>query len=509
MSDQVKALVERLDPVSRQVIPSKIYQGTLVPLKTVLELKDTLVMGWAYVTRAPAKATSDVANLAQTLSGTDLAKSLPHLRRICKPIDLPSHLKTEFSYEGFGRKIHTSKSNWLYIILCPTESISFEKLVEALSTIDGIKDDIFVAKIPVPLLSPPSQGQANLWTQHYWPTIYRKNNPLGPHPSQFNRAEAIISKDASVWMTLAHQVAQKARDAGVAEPVGAVIIKRTIPGKAEPARTNVPRRPPMSASVSADATNPPMPQDAEVAAAIKSLDITGDVKDVDDSDSESQMDDGDKGSTDEKETVQIIAVAADARWNCQEKVGHTGNPLAHAALRAISMVGQKLVRAEDRPLIEQKILAFDGFQDKPIADDEETVFAAPHPSPDGYLCHDLEMYITHEPCVQCSMAILHSRMSKIVFRYRMPLTGGMCSEDRAINARILASLYSNGLGYDGLGDTSDGDTSEEDEDIIWKRYGGGRGLGLHWRKELNWTMMAWQWDSDEAPDLKIDPRVHI
>lgn len=59
MSDPMK-VVETLDPVSQRLIPRNIDKGTLVPLKTTLELRDNLLIGNAYVTRAPTKLTNDV-----------------------------------------------------------------------------------------------------------------------------------------------------------------------------------------------------------------------------------------------------------------------------------------------------------------------------------------------------------------------------------------------------------------------------------------------------------------
>lgn len=60
MSDSMKEVVETLDPVARRLFPPNIHTGTLVPLKSVLELRDNLSLGQAYVTRAPNKATNDV-----------------------------------------------------------------------------------------------------------------------------------------------------------------------------------------------------------------------------------------------------------------------------------------------------------------------------------------------------------------------------------------------------------------------------------------------------------------
>ncbi|KAI1153124.1 cytidine deaminase-like protein [Nemania diffusa] len=427
MSDSMKEVVESIDPVSRRLIPANIDSGTLVPLKTTLELRDNLTLGLAYITRAPTRSTNDVVTVARALAGDDAAKNLPHLRRCSKPVDLPPHLKSQFMNEGNGRTIHTGKSNWLYILLGPKDELPYDELLRGLASVDGIRDDIFIGIIPVPLLAPTSQVQANLWSQQFWQTVYRKNNPLGPHPSNICRTTSVVSRDASVWMTLAHQVARKSRHAGLGEPIGAVIIKRTTRGKFDSAKNVTPKS---------------------------------------------------------EQTTQIVAMAGDARWHQQEKVGRTGNPMGHAALRAISMVAQKLVRTENRAEDKPAIMEFEAFQDGPLLDDEEIVFEAEHPCPDGYLCHDLELYLTHEPCVMCAMAILHSRMGRIVFRHRMPLTGGMSSEDR---------------GYDTCGNPT---TCENGP------CGGGRGLGLHWRKELNWSMLGWEWETDAVERLTVDPHLH-
>jgi tRNA-specific adenosine deaminase 3 len=149
------------------------------------------------------------------------------------------------------------------------------------------------------------------------------------------------------------------------------------------------------------------------------------------------------------------------------------------------MVAQKLVRSEKRePAASNPIMEFEAFQDRPLSSDEQAVFDAEHPSPDGYLCHELELYMTHEPCTMCAMAILHSRMGRIVFRHRMPLTGGMSSEDR-------------GFDHCGVG------TGCEQGPC-----GGGQGLGLHWRKELNWSMLGWEWQTDQAERLPVDSHLH-
>ncbi|KAI1781116.1 hypothetical protein F4818DRAFT_28376 [Hypoxylon cercidicola] len=490
MGDSMKEVVEKLDPVARRLIPPNIDLGTLVPLKTNLELRDNLSLGFAYITRAPNKVTNSVVEIARSLTSDDTAKNLPHLRRCVKPGDLPAHLKTQFMNEGNGRQVHFGKSNWLYILLGPKDDIPYEELVSRLATIDDIRDDIFVGVIPVPLLAPTSQMLASMWSAQFWQTIYRRNNPLGPHPSTITRFENYVSKDASVWMSLAHQIAKKSQKAGLGEPVGAVIIKRTIPGKSAGGKTVL--KSGMIESDSSSDYNRTDPNDVQnsrgdmenIPSAEREYD--GDVKqDADGSNAEAQGDDASKQDIPMKEATEIVAIAADARWHQQDgKSGRTGNPMAHAALRAISMVAQKLVRAEHRPKSEPQIMEYETFQDKPLLGDEQIVYDADHPSPDGYLCHELELYMTHEPCIMCAMAILHSRMGRIVFRHRMPLTGGMCAEDRGYDACEASGLCEDG------------------------NCGGGQGLGLFYRKELNWSLLGWEWESNDADNTSIDAHVH-
>jgi tRNA-specific adenosine deaminase 3 len=303
-----------------------------------------------------------------------------------------------------GRQIHTSKSNWIYIIIGEINEYAREDLRRVLSSVDGLDQNLFITDIPVPLLPPTSQIQAAMWSSQFWPTVYRKNNPLGPHPSMVARGTDDIKEDASLWMALAHRVAVQAKDSGTGEAMGAVIVQRDASGS------------------------------------------------------------------------QLVGLAGDARWHQESsRIDGIGNPLSHCVLRAISMVAQKLVRHERSVVglpVETPNLSYDVFDDGPLTAIEKECFKQDHPNKDGYLCHGLELYVTHEPCVQCSMAILHSRMGKTVFCQHMARTGGISSDDRP--------------------------------------EGGGRGLGLFWRRELNWSLLVWEWERDGVPDLPpVSPITHV
>ncbi|CAK7223595.1 hypothetical protein SCUCBS95973_005232 [Sporothrix curviconia] len=527
-------IIEGQEPVTKSLIPEHIEDGILIPLKTTLELRDDHQCGQVLITRTPIRSTSAVISLLRDLLPEEIVKGMPHLRRCAKPMDLPAHLKTQFMNDtAASKQIHTGKSSWVYVLLGLEATLERKEISEALAKVDGFEEGVFIASIPVPLLAPTSQIQAALWTSQFWPTMYRKNNPLGPHPSLVIRATDEIADDAPIWMALANEMAVKAKQSKLGEAMGACIVYR-----------------------------------------------------------------GEDGP-------RLVAVAGDARWQHQHKSSKTGNPMAHAVLRAISMVAQKLVRAEKKgqrkrivasiagtvsnenqppaqaaptppgqvtdgdqglsgtgssmnngdnneatikahptpgpppPLpppppppndaddgvvvcqvhneVQDRVrdrlsrgrdrghaghrqrLAFEVFKDKPLLEEEERVFVEEHPTPDGYLCHGLELYVTHEPCAMCSMAILHSRMGKVIFANRMPLTGGLSAEDRI----LVASP------------TSDGPYAKkprtgQDKALDGISEGGStHGLGLFWRRELNWSFLAWEWEAHcSCKLLDMAPTTH-
>ncbi|KAI9170991.1 Ribonuclease H [Paramyrothecium foliicola] len=393
------------NPLIDDLRTCQVNRGVLIPLKTTQEVRQDHTIVHALITRAPTKAANDVITALRDSQAESSANTLPHLRRCAKPTDLPAHLKTQFMNDTpTGRQIHTAKSNWIYIIVGEAKDFNSADVTNTLGSIEGLEQTPFIAEIPVPLLAPTSQIQAAMWSSQFWPTVYRKNNPLGPHPSMVARGTDDIKGDASVWLALAHRVALQAKESGIGEAIGAVVVQRDERG------------------------------------------------------------------------AQLVGLAGDARRH-QESGGFDlpGNPMTHCVLRAISMVAQKLVRHERRAagqVVETPNLAYDAFQDAPLIELERQCLEQEHPNKDGYLCHGLELYTTHEPCVECSMGILHSRMGKVVFANHMARTGGLSSDDRP--------------------------------------DGGGRGLGLFWRRELNWSLMAWEWERDGVPELPpIDPTTHV
>jgi len=170
----------------------------------------------------------------------------------------------------------------------------------------------------------------------------------------------------------------------------------------------------------------------------------------------------------------VIAAAGDARWRgiSEESRQGCGNAAAHAVMRAIGLVARKrrsfLVGQNSG---HQNADTPELFVNEPITSLETDLYEQSTLAAGGYLCHDLELYVTHEPCVMCSMAINHSRFGRVVFGECM-LTGGLGTQNRDTNG----------------------------SDFEYCTY------GLWWRPELNWKFLTWSWVGDD--DLQTAADVH-
>ncbi|KDR82703.1 hypothetical protein GALMADRAFT_88274 [Galerina marginata CBS 339.88] len=108
------------------------------------------------------------------------------------------------------------------------------------------------------------------------------------------------------------------------------------------------------------------------------------------------------GAPDDKPSSSAF-IASDSRHSTQ-------HPLRHAAINAIRKMADYRAESEDP-----------GSGPPMTADassDEATQSSA------NYLLTDRTFFITHEPCIMCSMALLHSRVKEVFFLYSMGKTGG-------------------------------------------------------------------------------------
>ena len=387
------------------------------------------------------------------------AVNLQHLRRFAKTDYLPYHLRlpSPSAAENIGNR-EEQKQNYegdyqprqagtlppqaeptfepsLHLLVCAASIITSSDLVSILSNrppFSDAKDRPSVRTVSVPLLPPTSDKQATAWSRQYWPTVYKRNNPFGPHPSFVSRAEVEIQPQIDEYMALAAQVGREAKTSSLGEPVGAIIVDRNA----------------------------------------------------------------NAGSV-------VLVIAGDGRWGVNGQREHlnrgNGNVMAHAVMRAIGMVARRRREtavtmprgASPTDVLKPAESAYSRdsvFLDWPLGDLENDYYTACPVNPTGYLCVDMEIYVTHEPCVMCCMAINHARFGRVVFRKRMPQTGALTSEPMAAMPCPVREQKIAGHSED---------------------YGSqSMGYGLFWRPGLNWKLLAWQWVATLNGENNVAENIH-
>lgn len=127
---------------------------------------------------------------------------------------------------------------------------------------------------------------------------------------------------------------------------------------------------------------------------------------------------------DEEGKLTILTTASDCRQT---------HPLKHSVMIAIDMIAQ--IEKENR--LKGSLI-----------------------SSTSYLCQDLLVYTTHEPCIMCSMALVHSRISRLTYIWPHALGG------------IESSHF--------IGD----------------------------RKDLNWKFQIWRWVGPTELEIGLSSSIH-
>jgi tRNA(Arg) A34 adenosine deaminase TadA len=426
--------------------------------------------------------------------------NLAHLRRPCSYSQLPEHLQPSLCPPSFFEAI-TSKSRWKktrnktsFILLCATCLVDEQTLLDAI--VNAFEEPEYVPppklhRISVPLFPPTSNEQAEKWSAQYWPTSFKNNNPYGPHPGTIARAELELIEDgplnADACMRLARLVAADSKDCGMGEPVGVVLVER-IPGT--PARI---------VAVASDARYQGYPS------------------------CEKDRDCGGRGNITAHAVMRAIGMAAQKRRIVDKKVDipisdsvlpnatspEAGDITVVDSVDSTAPTSPNLSAKEESvsclSLLPMEVASSNIFLDIPITEREKLYFDPPTLAPKGYLCLNLELYITHEPCIMCSMAILHSRFGRVIFEKDMRTTGALMAHRESIAPLLKAPIPAT---PDQLPPTKSAKRrrsrknskiraihaaiQEEESKSPPLEY------GLWWRGQLNWKFLCWQWRQDRA-----------
>ncbi|KAI9657148.1 MAG: tRNA-specific adenosine deaminase subunit tad3 [Bathelium mastoideum] len=444
----------------------------LVALTTIYECQLSGHTMNAWVVRIPEQLGTAAIDAINTATRAVRGKDVAHLKRVQTRDQVPKTVATLFS----------EREGSLFLA-CDTDCITLARLTTVLSAnLPAIAPDLEIHIVAVPKYGPTSKERAEKWSESHWPTIYKHTNPFGPHPSMVEKAEAELAGEVKKAMKVAHDCGKLSRTTHRGTGVGCTIIYRDwnrnikyIAAAADarysyqtPApevhETECPDGHPTLHSVmraigmvARKRREAPVLEANRAASGIRPINCA--ICNREDLDDYYHCDICLEGSYD----LCPNCYRSGRRYFKYGKRCWEAKNEVHKFERRVKDK-ETAARFDEEAAVAAELAPDDVeyFLDRPLPGTVEAdIYNSSRLAPDGYLCQNMEIYITHEPCVMCCHAMLHSRFDRIIFHHRMPLTGALTPE------REL------GLGY-----------------------------GLWWRKELNWRALAWEYKDENEEGKK-------
>ena len=115
------------------------------------------------------------------------------------------------------------KQNILHLLIAPVSVISLTTVYNILRPLlfPSFPD---VSTIEAPLHPSISQEQADEWSALYWPTIYKRGNPFGPHPPFVEQTINKILPNVVGYMALVKEAARQAKESGNGIEAAALVV---------------------------------------------------------------------------------------------------------------------------------------------------------------------------------------------------------------------------------------------------------------------------------------------
>ncbi|KAL4885964.1 hypothetical protein BJY04DRAFT_214157 [Aspergillus karnatakaensis] len=470
--------------------------GEVVPIKTVQETQPVEEYGDAYVAGVNVKSAAKVVKVLDAAFPRDPARPMNHLRRFAKQTNLPEPLRSNLLRD------HPSPQTIFVLISPPLPEI--ESLQELLAPFvpppqnpsDAQSEPAGQVKfhtIRVPTLPPLGTAQADKWSKEIWPVVY---NPaaaratISPPVQTLNRTREFIQPDAGRYLAFARKVAEEAEQTGRGRRVGAVVVDPDIVSRILETDDDLETR--WSEAIVAVAGDARYSRSEAGALSVAERHTSGgpnpatEIYDVDlegGPDLHALM-----------RAAEIVAYKRRAGDPDAEADKPSLSPLESYFLSQTDLTADLEVESQDATPVPEKYqkTGHDESQAVPISTSTNTenaqVSRIRPRSQGGYLCTDLDVYLTHEPCLCCCMGLLLSRFRSIIYPQtgRM-VTGGLASEPVISPVPVPESERTMeeaaGVSETVAAATHGEEKSEKQERLYY---------GLHWRKELNWRALGFE-----------------
>ncbi|KAE8378686.1 hypothetical protein BDV26DRAFT_184014 [Aspergillus bertholletiae] len=483
--------------------------GRVIPVRTVQEARPREEFADAYVAEVSVKSASKVIKALDNAFPRDPSRPLNHLRRFAKHTQIPDGLQSTLI------KGEPSTQTIFTLITPPLPEVEeLQKLLapfapppETPSESSQDTRNIELQTICIPLEPPLTVGQAENWSKTMWPVVFNPATPratIAPPPQTLNRVLDSIKPKAGHYLALARKVADEAENSGLGRRVGAVVVD-----------------PELEAYISA--TN----GDIGIHWADAIVTVAGDVRYARReagamSESERQLGEGPnsnvqtynsdvEGGPELHALMRAADLVADARRKQDGNESNRQLPLNKLEKFFLSQSEisgtEPLVDPDDSSPVPGKYQKTDtGAIPKPIDRSREPRLRSR--AQGGYLCTDLDVYLTHEPCLCCSMGLLLSRFRAVIFpRQGRMITGGLASEP--IIAPIPVPDFTNEE-HEASEATRDQDQHKLEGEASTEHADPQTGrlyYGLHWRKELNWRALGFEFVEEEVTEKSAEEGV--
>ena len=396
-------------------------------------------------------------SIVKPILPNDRTLSFAHLRRVCSLSHLPVDLIWRRDYDSNGL-------NTVFLLVPNSPLLPWYKICETFAehiAVDGLPRCFNAV---VPRYAPLTSEQAAMWTERYWPTQFNPAAQLlqdAPPLNQLKRVHAELDTTATYqFLQIARAAAQDAQQLGIGCGTGAVVVN---------------------------------PKTGQIMA------VAGDARWwSDEKTAHNCRDKSGPGRAENHALMRAVAMVANKELRRRLRTGGhrrfaatcketpSGRPLTEtetayseefaspesgmstptspkdmsegmlASMMANSMSISAVSSTSSNPLVRTMSSESSGPHSLTRTQSVSSNTSSTGYKSEGYLCSGLDLYLTHEPCICCAMAMIHSRFRACVFEKRMPGSGALTARDRK-----------DSLGY-----------------------------GLFWRRELNWRVMTFQYHDD-------------